>query len=221
MAKIAVLVCLATMLFTGSARAGTLTFNLEYEFSGSGAGNLSPGLKITLDDGGGTGSVTLTIDATGMTPSSIKIDGVYLNVSGNNLGGMSFAHTSGPSATVSIGPADNYKADGDGHFDILLDFPNGGAAAFTPGEISKYTITRTGLTANSFNDISVNGPVGNTGYRAAAHILGLGPTGNDSGWYTETPTNGLAVPEPSTVVLALVGGLAVLGVRMRRRSPVS
>lgn len=204
--------CLALLLFSGQAHAGVLTFDLDYEFSGSGAGNLASGLKITLNDGGGTGTVTLTIDATGL-PSGAKVENVFLNFQGNaNV--LSFSHTSGTAYDKVEKGLDAYKADGaKGLFDIKISYPTKKGSAFDAGETSVITITGTGITVASFNYATSN-----EGYRAASHIQDA--NGNKSGWYTENP-NISVIPEPSSVVLCLVGlgGLGAYVRRSRRNRP--
>ena len=69
------------------------------------------------------------------------------------------------------------------------------------------------------NCTSVNGPVGKTGFHAAAHVQGIGTTANLSGWIADS--NGVQpIPEPATVVLTLVGlgSFGALGLRRRRKS---
>jgi hypothetical protein len=116
-----------------------------------------------------------------------------------------------------------YKADGDGDYDIKLDFTTGGnvSKTFTSGDSIQYTINGTGISAASFNFLSQ--PDGGHGpFITAAHIqntTGLGSGG--SGWVADSTGGSFHfgnTPEPSSFVLA-AGGIvgALMLVRRRRR----
>jgi hypothetical protein len=123
---------------------------------------------------------------------------------------LSFAYvggsSTGPAASWVLLGDDDFKADGDGWFDILLVFPILSADHFNLDEVVVYTITGTGITASDFNDLSAES--GGQGiYLSAAHIQG---TNGGSDWLG-------AVPEPSTVVLLGLGLTGLLFARERRR----
>src|SRR5690606_8512015 len=103
---------------------------------------------------------------------------------------------------------DAFQADGDGLYDILFSFapPPGGpfpGPRFAPGDWIEYEITGiSGLTENSFAFLSA--PAGGHGpFPTAAHVQGIGPGGEGSGWVT--------VPIPQTAYLGFAG-LALVGV---------
>jgi hypothetical protein len=204
----------AIAAFAAAAPAGAamLTFNYNYEFSGAQApGGAAPWMTATLDDGGGTGSVTLTI-STGGLGGNENVRGAYFNLNpALDPASLAFAYVSGDVATSVQGSANAYKADGDGKYDILFEYPSG--SGFDPGETSVYTISGIGsLTAASFNFFS--NPAGGQGvYLAAAHVqdtTGAGTGG--SGWIAPVP-----LPAAAWLLATGVAALAGVGWRGRRQ----
>ena len=114
----------------------------------------------------------------------------------------------------TIGQTTNgFKADGDGFFDIILNFNSTGTATnaqrFTAGDSIRYSVSSTGGTvlASSFSFLSV--PSGGDGpFYSAAHVNSTGAGGLESRWIA-------AVPEPSSALL-LIAGAGLLGRRRRR-----
>ena len=104
-----------------------------------------------------------------------------------------------------------FKADGDGFFDILFDFPpppGSSAAKFTAGESVVFDLSFTSpIDVSDFDFDSAPGG-GNGSYRGAAHVQGIGAGGNDSGWIG----NGASVPEPAVAAL-LAGALLLIARR--------
>jgi hypothetical protein len=125
------------------------------------------------------------------------------------------------SPTISTG-VDANKADGDGYYDIQLQFDVGGgsSSSFDNGESVTYLVGGIGgLTVEDFEYLSTPSGGGNPFY-AAAHIQGTGG-GGSSAW-TEPSLGPLIVPEPaSSVMLGLAAGMwyiARLGGRKRTKS---
>ena len=72
-----------------------------------------------------------------------------------------------------------------------------------------------GLNANSFDFLSFTTGGDSGPFYTAAHIQGTGKSAGNSVWVEGDPPPGNPVPEPSTIVLALMAGLVVTGARCR------
>ena len=198
---------------SGTAQAGSITFLMDYEFSGgTPPEGTPPWLAATFDDDGTAGSVVMTLTTTNL-PGTEFVREWYFNLD-PTLDPTDLAFSAPTKTgtfadpTVSTG-TDAFKADGDGNYDILVAFDNAPPAnRFTAGDAVEYTITGIGsLTAASFNFLSA--PAGGHGpYLTAAHVQGIGEDGEDSGWVT--------TPEPATVAL-VAGGLAWIALLKKRR----
>ena len=202
-----------TFAFTVPAMAATLQLDFDYDFSDvndldsnppSGA---SPWATAVFDDGGSTGSVTLTI-----TNFANEVSGLWFNLDetmDSSLLSITAAGGTGPAANniYTAAGGENLKADGSGYYDIAFDLPPPGGDRFDAGETLIYNITGAGLVASSFNFYSVNetttGP-----YLAAAKFQSTGD-GEQSAWVA-------AVPVPAAVWL-FGSALAGLGFARRRK----
>jgi hypothetical protein len=198
---------------TRSASGGQLCFGLCLEYSGAckPAGE-RPWLTAIFTDGGSPGSVELTLDAGNLC------DGEYVGVwmfnvdpaLADDLASMQMdLAAEGCEGTFDVPDvyisADAYRADGDGYFDIKIEFSNqdgGMAHRFSCGDKATYAISGIdSLTADSFDFISEpNGGAGE--HRCVSHVMGIG---EDSAWVT--------TPEPA-VLCILAGGFVAL---LRRR----
>jgi hypothetical protein len=107
---------------------------------------------------------------------------------------------------VSLG-SNQYQADGDGKYDILFSFSQGGKSRdrFDKDEFLSYSISGPpGLSAADFEYLSA--PAGGAGpFFGAAHITRIG-SDSRSGWISATAINPIApVPEPSAAFLFSAG----------------
>jgi MYXO-CTERM domain-containing protein len=208
---------LAALLLPSTAYAAVLTFSADYEFSGGTAPSGSPPwYTLSFDDGGGVGSVLLTLTATNLTGAENVLHLMFnLNPAMNGNLPLTFAGLVkvGSFDTPSIAQGvDAYKADGDGFYDFDLEFASGGntSKTFTQGDVLQYTITGPGLVAASFNFLSLDAG-GHGPFLMAAHIQNTGG-GSQSGWVTQSP-------EPSALFLAMLGLAGLCLARRRRHRP--
>jgi hypothetical protein len=192
----------------GVLQAGgvVVIYQASIEFSGGAPpAGPTPWLTVRYDDGGASGSVTMTFTATNLVGSEF-VSGLYLNVvpsmDPNALTFGSPVKTGSFTSPAIHRGTDAFKADGDGYFDILLSFATSGGEAgrFTAADAVSYTITGpASLTAASFAARSASR---GTGYPIAAHVQGIGTDGCLSGWVT--------VPEPASLSLLALGCLTAI-----------
>jgi hypothetical protein len=219
LAAAAVLISLASI-----TQANSITYNFDTVFSSGAVAPVggSPYMTAVFDDGGTPGSVTLTMTVAS-TAGAAYVDDVYLNFdSALNLALLNFTYagTTGP-ATGSQGDngiftgIDAYQADGDGKYDIEMNFPpppGTASARWAAGEVVVYNITSTqAITAGSFAFLSA--PGGNAGgpFYAAAHFQNTGPSGGNSAWVGVS-----TVPLPAAAWLFGSGFIGLLGSAIRR-----
>jgi hypothetical protein len=207
----ALLVSIVCTALLPSAIAATQLLPLNFVFSGSTPGAASPWLSATFEDGPLPDSVRLTLDATNLTGTEFAASW-YFNLNPSlDPASLTFSFVSNPTAlglnNIHTG-VNAFKADGDGHYDILLDFPpppGSFAQKFTAGETVILDIQRVGgLTVADFLFESVQSS-GNGTYVSAAHVQGL--SGGGSAWIGTPPT--AAIPEPPLVAAVLGAGLVL------------
>ena len=208
-------------LFSLQATAATVTFEFTESFGAVSPDGPAPWATAVFDDGGSAGLVTLTMSVAG-TVGDADVAAMYFNLDTaldptsllfNRIGGTGPAEKD----TDILTGVDMFRADGDGFYDILFDFPpppGSDAKRFNAGEDLIYEITGiASLTANDFNFFSAPAPgQGNPGpFLSAAEFLSTGPDGNGSDWVG-------AVPVPAAVWLFGSGLLGLVGIARRRRT---
>jgi hypothetical protein len=174
--------------------------------------NTSSGVDLTISSAGLQGSEFINGNGNGAN------GGVFFNLNpADNPTSLAFALVSSSGSfapQVSTGE-DSFKADGDGKYDVQIDFGNN----FSAGNSITYLITGiSGLTAADFSYLSAESGGESGPFYAAAHIQGL--SGGNSTWIE--PGGGpmtTPVPEPSTVAFLAVS-IILLGVFRLRTSKV-
>jgi hypothetical protein len=132
---------------------------------------------------------------------------------------LTFSYNSGYNGITGIFKGENqFKAGGDGYFDINMTFDNAPPAnRFGAGDVMVYDIFLAGITASSFDYVSINGPAGKTGFHAAAQIGGIGNNGQFSGWIADSDKVA-PIPEPTTIMLFGAGLIGLAGIGRKKRS---
>ena len=203
-------VFLCSLVFStvaSAVSAAPIIYDIDYAFSGSGTGSVQAEFTDI-----GDGLVQLRMSSTGL--SGGYASGWYFNFDPNlNASDLDINYVSGIEADHVRQGTNAFKADGDGFFDLLFDFSTADRD-LAPGEWSVYTLALAGLTTDSFNFVSVNGPVGKNGFYAGAKISG---GSGIQAWVADA--DGPApppVPEPASLLLLGAGALPLLRKRMRR-----
>jgi hypothetical protein len=198
-------VSIMLLMFPLYSAKAALVFDIGYKFNGDGTMyNPGPWMNITFVDVS-PGVVDMTITNVGLAGGE-KVKSVYLNLDPNlNPALLAFSDPTitGNVEVDSISKGiDSYQANGDGLYDILIEFNTDGPnKAFNGGEAVEYTISLSGLTASSFDFVSAeDGGVGQ--YKVATHINSPSDVDGTSVWAT--------IPEPATIALLGLGAIALL-----------
>jgi len=186
----------------GISSAADYIYRFDTTFSGTSPSSSGPWLDALFHDVA-SGTVSLTISNNGLTGTEY-VSGLYFNLNPNlDPTSLSFQFTGGDAGSVPLNiftGVNQFKADGDGKYDILFDFNTANGFRFEAGDYLVYTISGIpSLNGLDFNFLSA--PAGGAGpFLAAAHIQSIGQ--GDSGWVRPTDFVPFTpVPEPSALAL--------------------
>lgn len=212
----------------GSAQATALVVDMDFLFSGSDpAGTYTATFDDTLC---GPDCVRLTMSSSGASGEFIDGSGSGKFGWGFNLDPaldatqLAFTFISGNDADNIATGSNDFKADGDGFYDIVFSWDPNTTDRFDNGTTVIYDIKMTGLDALDFNFTSAcpQSSCGTGTYRSAAHIQGL--AGGLSGWLGDTPPPDEppppppeTIPEPGALLLVGSGLLGLWAARRRNR----
>lgn len=210
----------AGLLAASVAQASfAFTFGLDDEFSG-GTAPASPVVPWVAAEFETVGSdVRITLSAPNLTGTESML-GFYFNFDDNlSVGSLSLSvlSSSGSFTSPTINRQINtYKADGDGRYDIRLDFASGGTTANTFSHADELVLLATyagDVQAEDF--LFLSAPAGGHGpFYAAAHIQNTPAGGGQSGWIAASTF--VVVPEPATLVTGVAVAFGALVWSSRR-----
>ncbi len=146
-----------TALLCVSSIRADIVYNFGDTFSGTSPAGTAPWLTATFHTVS-TGTVTLTLNSQ-LQSSTEFISDVYFNTNPAGLvpASLAFAQNSGVSFSGATLGEDCCKADGDGYYDIEIDFPTSQGSRFGQGSSAVFTFTGTGITEDYFDFLSSPG----------------------------------------------------------------
>jgi hypothetical protein len=219
--------CFAILLGTAGTAKADVVFELDVVFENGGGAFGSYVPLVATFQNMGADTVQLTLQANfgvappaGTTNPHVKVwtfnvlDS-FVDPMGQSLTSGDFMVTSGGALVTSIGvKKDDFKADGDGFFDIEINFDG---VNFDQNDTIVIKITDPGLDETDFLSYSVGGDKG--AYYSAAHIGG--GQGGNSFWVGADDEGGggqePGVPAPPAFLLFAVGAVGMGTMTWRRR----
>jgi hypothetical protein len=215
---IVVAICLLTAMAAGVAHGEIMDLTKEFSGGTDPVGN-QPWVTIsTTQQTPNIVKFKVDVPAQSLDPNKSEfVTGVYLNLNPSlNPSLLAITYDSGIAFTSWAKGTNAFKADGDGYYDVQINYASSNSGRLTSDASSSFTITYddSPLSAQDFNYASVGGAKG--AYFAAAHVQGI-PPNSYSGWVGAK--DGLhVVPEPSTFVSILAAAFCLIGLARLRRA---
>jgi PEP-CTERM motif-containing protein len=221
MTKLAAAAAIALTLLTATEARADLIYNLSSIFNGETPDSTSPWLTATFHTVS-TGTVTLTLTSSLEVTSefisdfAFNVDPSIVPSSLSFVEGTPVGYTPGPT-TVGAGAQDAQNLNGGGAagkgFDIQLVFDNAPPGVrFDDSDVAVFTITGTGLTAESFDFTNT----GSAHVPVAAHINGITTDCPAPELTCSGAAGGVRVPEPASVLLLFAGFAGLMAWRRFR-----
>jgi len=214
----------AALLWSTNLFAATVDMGMDFTFSGAPPASPTTPWSNSRYQDNGDGTVNLTLSNPNLTGTE-NASGVYLNFKDSlNVNNLSFSVVSSSGSftlpsSINLSKNGN-KADGDGFYDILINFTTGGTTSqtFGAGDSLTYKISYTSaISASDFEFKSAMGG-GAGSYYAAEHVQNTLGGGTGGGWIGAN--NFVVVPESSLGIAAglfLAVGAAGSLLRQTRR----
>ena len=205
----AFVVLLPLMFSAAGARAGSFFFQYTNVYAGTKPEG-SPAWINSLISDVSPGTVQLKISASGLASGEF-LSAMFFNLDPNlNPAKLTFNYVSGSGGftlpTIKTG-ANDFKADGQGKYDIDFTFSQKDGKQFTGNEYVIYDITSSAftLTASDF-DVLSTAAGGCDEFLAAAEISGIPGTCDTTGTGWVAPGGVTPAPEPGDLALFALGG---------------
>jgi hypothetical protein len=204
----------------GSTSANAYVYQFSDVFEGTAPEGTPPWINVSIADLSTPGVVQLTISAAGMTTAE-SLESLLLNFNpSENPSKLSFTPI-GSTGTfmnpVITEGANNFKADGDGKYDIDLSFSTKAGKIFSTGDSITFDITSStygsSLDAADFDFLSKPSANGAGPFLAAAEFQ-CTTTPSIREWVAPSV---VATPEPGTFSLLGIGAAGLGAARWFRR----
>lgn len=193
------------LLALSSVASADLSFDLGIEYSGATEPTgTPPWLRATFSDNG-LDNVLLTLEAVDIRNDEFVTTWLF-NLDSSlttDIDDLVISHVSGSSASVDTG-LDAFNAAGGSKFDIEFAFPKKNKDRFGSGDSAVFQFSGiSGLNEQSFNFGSVGGGLGP--YTTVAHVQGIDPNADESGWITTGGASTTPIPAPGAALLGMIG----------------